>query len=163
MGYQADSIANYFIDKSNEGLMFDLNPMKLQRLLFISEAWHREIYKESLIQDIFSMWPHGPVIPSLYHKLKYNRDKVITKYVASFMEGRYIVSSHVNKEDNQTKALLDKITETHNEYRSNQLATIILQNIPIIKESDPILPYVFSCYIDKSLGRNNVIEMNKFR
>jgi len=70
---------------------------------------------------------------------------------------------NINKEDNQTKALLDKITETHNEYRSNQLATIILQNIPKIKESDPILPYVFSCYIDKSLGRNNVIEMNKFR
>ena len=35
MGYQADSIANYFIDKSNEGLMYDLNPMKLSKQLMV--------------------------------------------------------------------------------------------------------------------------------
>ena len=66
MTYRVESIANFFIDKK----LKDLTPMKIQRLLFLSQSWNMALYNDYLIDDHFVMWKYGPVIPSLYHKIK---------------------------------------------------------------------------------------------
>ncbi|WP_346239380.1 Panacea domain-containing protein [Niabella insulamsoli] len=43
---------------------------KLQKLLYYVEAWHLVNFNSPLIKEDFEAWIHGPVIPSVYHKLK---------------------------------------------------------------------------------------------
>lgn len=71
MAYSGIALANAFIKYSSEGLINGLSPMKLQRLLFYAQSWHlREFGMRPLTDDNFARWRHGPVIPSLHHKLK---------------------------------------------------------------------------------------------
>lgn len=48
----------------------NVSPKKLQKLLYYIEAWHLVHLDESLIDEDFEAWVHGPVIPSLYGELK---------------------------------------------------------------------------------------------
>lgn len=82
MTYSVYSIANGFIDiHTNKGIS-QLSPMKLQRLIYLANHWHIKILSVPLIDDHFCRWRYGPVVPSLYHKLKLfghmNVDRLIT-------------------------------------------------------------------------------------
>lgn len=160
IGYQANSVANYIIDQAKKGRVHELNNMKMQRLLFIIEAWHRELYGYGLIQDIFSMWPHGPVIPSLYHLIKLQKTEHLTKNLSTFQGGRYIVTSNVNANDTEAINLINKVLDTHDKYNGTQLANIVWQSIPKIKESEAITEDIFTSYIDKCLGRTTPKQLS---
>lgn len=43
---------------------------KLQKLLYFVEAWHLVHFGESIVDEEFEAWVHGPVIPEVYRKLK---------------------------------------------------------------------------------------------
>ncbi|WP_395689791.1 Panacea domain-containing protein [Caenimonas koreensis] len=72
MSYSAYAVANAFIRRAKEGKIFNLSPMKLQKLLFFAQAWHIKHTEghEPLLDDTFARWAHGPVVPSLYHEFK---------------------------------------------------------------------------------------------
>ncbi len=50
--------------------IYNVNPLKLQKLLYYVQAWHLAILEEPLLDDKFEAWLHGPVIPSIYHEYK---------------------------------------------------------------------------------------------
>ena len=60
-------IANYFIWLASETGSFISN-LKLQKLVYYTQAWHLAIYGEPLFEEDFQAWIHGPVIPELYQK-----------------------------------------------------------------------------------------------
>jgi len=62
-------IANYFIKLANETGSFISN-LKLQKLVYYSQAWHLALHAEPLFSEDFEAWVHGPVIPNLYQKYK---------------------------------------------------------------------------------------------
>lgn len=62
-------IADYFVWLANETGSFISN-LKLQKLVYYAQAWHIALYNESLFEEDFQAWVHGPVIPSLYQKYK---------------------------------------------------------------------------------------------
>lgn len=156
-GYQANSVANFIIDRAKQGRVHGLTNMKMQRLLFIIEAWHREIYGYSLIQDIFSMWPHGPVIPSLYHLIKLQKSEHLVKNLSTFQQGRYLMTTRVNENDDEAIKLIDKVLETYDQYTGTQLANIVWANIPRPNEGEPITANIFKAYIDKM--KNRTVEV----
>jgi uncharacterized phage-associated protein len=43
---------------------------KLQKLLYYVEAWHLVNMGNSIVDEDFEAWVHGPVVPELYHQLK---------------------------------------------------------------------------------------------
>jgi len=43
-----------------------ISHLKLQKILYYIEAWHLTVLEESLINDDFEAWLHGPVIRSVY-------------------------------------------------------------------------------------------------
>jgi uncharacterized phage-associated protein len=63
-------IAEYFIAVSNETGSLITN-LKMQKLVYYADAWHLANFKESLIQEDFQAWVHGPVIPALYSEYKH--------------------------------------------------------------------------------------------
>jgi uncharacterized phage-associated protein len=44
--------------------------LKLQKLVYYSQAWHLAIHGTPLFEEDFQAWVHGPVVPELYQKYK---------------------------------------------------------------------------------------------
>lgn len=81
MSYFSVSVANSIIKLAKERNINDLSPMKLQQLMYFVQLWHVKKFNEFLIDDWFSRWPLGPVIPSIYHQLKYYGPTHINDYI----------------------------------------------------------------------------------
>ena len=64
------SIANFFIELANNTGSFVSN-LKLQKLVYYSQAWHLALHDKPLFEEDFEAWIHGPVIPNLYHHYKH--------------------------------------------------------------------------------------------
>jgi uncharacterized phage-associated protein len=60
-------IASYFIDLANR-TGNTVSNLKLQKLVYYSQAWHLAIYGVPLFEEDFQAWVHGPVVPELYQK-----------------------------------------------------------------------------------------------
>lgn len=58
-------IANYFIGVSNTSGSLITN-LKLQKLVYYAEAWHLANFNESIVDEDFEAWVHGPVVRRLY-------------------------------------------------------------------------------------------------
>jgi uncharacterized phage-associated protein len=58
-------LANYILAK-----VPDVKHLKLQKLLYYIEAWHLALEDESIIQDDFQAWVHGPVSQKIWHIYK---------------------------------------------------------------------------------------------
>lgn len=70
MPYSASSIANYFLERaSQEGRA--ITPMQLLKLVYIAHGWHLGYTGQKLIVDEVQAWRHGPVIKTLYDRLKH--------------------------------------------------------------------------------------------
>lgn len=44
--------------------------LKLQKLLYYSQAWHLALLKQALFEEDIEAWVHGPVVPKLFRKYR---------------------------------------------------------------------------------------------
>ncbi|MEV2908682.1 type II toxin-antitoxin system antitoxin SocA domain-containing protein [Paenibacillus larvae] len=58
-------VAKYFIKCANSGNE-PLSHLKLQKLCYYAQAWHLAFFGESMFDDEFEAWVHGPVNYKLY-------------------------------------------------------------------------------------------------
>jgi uncharacterized phage-associated protein len=166
MTYRVESIANFFIDKK----LKDLTPMKIQRLLFLSQSWNIALCNDYLIDDHFVMWKYGPVIPSLYHKIKLYKENAINDHLAILTNNNKIAFSFIDNKDQQTKNLLEKIYEVYGSYSGQSLASLILkyyENVPVYTPFDKnllkLFPEMIVCESELNKGVRKVETINKFR
>ena len=47
-----------------------INNLKLQKLLYYSQAWHLAIHGNPLFNERIEAWTHGPVIPTVFQQYK---------------------------------------------------------------------------------------------
>lgn len=57
----ANDVAAYIVARQQE-----LSAMKLQKLLYYSQAWHLVWDEEPLFADQIQAWANGPVVPAVY-------------------------------------------------------------------------------------------------
>lgn len=62
-------VADYIIVKATEAGV-SLNLLKLQKLLYYSEAWHLAFTGQPFTGERFQAWVHGPVNRSVYDRYK---------------------------------------------------------------------------------------------
>lgn len=132
MAYPTVAIANAFISRAQNGLIPDLSPMKLQKLMFYAQSWHLKIYDEPLFDDFFAKWQYGPVIPSLYHEMKsYGASSI--NHLISTIDGNGWNPSNLNVQfvtpvvpanDFRTNQLIDKIISVYGSLRATQLSAL---------------------------------------
>jgi uncharacterized phage-associated protein len=89
MAYSAYAVANAFIEKAQQGDIVNLTPMKLQKLLYFTQAWHlRGTHGEPILDDHFARWQYGPVIPAIYHEFKaYGYSPILRKATTLAVNG----------------------------------------------------------------------------
>lgn len=88
-----ESVAKAFLN------MESMTPKKLQKLCFYAYSWHLMFKGESLFENRFQAWVHGPVDPGLYHQYKeygwalIPQEKKIPKEISSNPEIAEILES----------------------------------------------------------------------
>ena len=70
--YKAIDIANWLIFKA--AIYGDLiTHLKVQKLLYYSEAWVQAMLGKNLFSENFQAWSHGPVVPEVFQALKFHQ------------------------------------------------------------------------------------------
>lgn len=70
LGYEPEQIANWILAQFDPESGDAVTHLKLQKLLYYIQAWVLADHKESLFDEDFEAWTHGPVLPSIYRKYK---------------------------------------------------------------------------------------------
>jgi len=70
--------------------------LKLQKLLYYTQAWFLALHDKELFSEDFQAWVHGPVLPSQYHRFKHNEWRPIADRINPFLKtGNVMVDKHV--------------------------------------------------------------------
>ena len=56
-----------------------LTPMQLLKLVYIAHGWMLALYNRPLIREDIQAWQYGPVIPSLYNKIRRYKSGPVTE------------------------------------------------------------------------------------
>jgi uncharacterized phage-associated protein len=76
MAHSATIIANRFLELAAQAGK-TLTPLQLIKLCYMAYGWNLEISGQRLFEEQPQAWQYGPVIPSVYHKVKQYRDQPI--------------------------------------------------------------------------------------
>lgn len=128
MAYSAQAVANAFIDRYQRGLIPDLTPMKVQKLLFYTQSWYLRFHNgQPLFDDNFERWRFGPVIPSIYHELKPYGYCPVQRKISGLIQtpnGVQIVTPEINENDLEAIELIDKIAANYGKYSGPELSSL---------------------------------------
>jgi uncharacterized phage-associated protein len=94
MSFRAWEIAESIIDCSRKRSISDLTNLKLQKLLYYSQAWALALYDEPFFLEDIEAWIHGPVVPRIFGSFKEYRWNVIAKPVTPLTDNG--ATGHVN-------------------------------------------------------------------
>src|SRR5258707_15495854 len=65
----AQYIAECLISLSHEK-QDPVSNLKLQKLLYYSQAWHLALFKTPLFEEEIEAWVHGPVVPQVFRRYR---------------------------------------------------------------------------------------------
>ena len=111
MSYFAVSVANSIIKLAKARNITDLTPMKLQRLMYFAQFWYVKNFNKFLINDWFSRWEFGPVIPSIYYELKNYGSMHVDSYIRQLSANNEAVVYMIANDDDRAWQLLDKVLD----------------------------------------------------
>ncbi len=77
----ATALANYFIDLAHNDQL-ELRQLGLMKRVYITHGFSLAVLDRPAIDERFDKieaWKNGPVIPSVYHSFKHNRNNPITE------------------------------------------------------------------------------------
>ena len=74
--YSAIQIADFFIEKHMKDKEKPIEPIELQKLVYISYGWYWALQKKELFKDEIQAWKYGPVIPAVWHVFRNQGDKI---------------------------------------------------------------------------------------
>ncbi len=94
MKYTASDIAKFLIT-SFQKQNVEISNLKLQKLLYYTQAWHLALYGQPLFQDPIQAWVHGPVVPSVFREYKEYAWRPISKKLK--IETPNNVAFHLNE------------------------------------------------------------------
>jgi uncharacterized phage-associated protein len=124
MAYSPATIANFFLDKASREQRA-VTPMQLLKLVYIAHGWHLGYFDRPLIDETVQAWKYGPVIKSLYDKLKQYGSGAVREPVQTgpmpWMRDSAIP-------DPNTAALLDSVWQSYAGYSGIQLSAMTHQS-----------------------------------
>lgn len=122
--YSAKAVANELLEIARKYGQ-TLTPMKLQKLLYFTNAWYLALKEEPLIDELVEAWQWGPVVPSIYHALK--------NFGPNFIEGLCKDEDgnipRIPQTDTYTHSLLNEVWRVY-----GHLTAIQLSNLSHVKD-----------------------------
>ena len=78
------SVVNSLLQRAFHERRTDMTRVKMQKMLFFLHGWHLAITGTPCIDRAFNVWKYGPVVPSVYHRLRPFRGGPITGYLMDY-------------------------------------------------------------------------------
>ena len=123
--YSARAVANYFLKRGRrEGV--ELDPLKLQKLIFFAHGWHLAIRKQPLVNERAEAWPYGPVFPSVYHEFKRHGRDGIRRLAIDWVDGEPWVPV-VPETATEARAILNRVWEVYGNLPGTRLVRMTHQ------------------------------------
>jgi uncharacterized phage-associated protein len=114
--YSANSVADTLISLSRQQ-RGELTNLKLQKLLYYSQAWHLVLRGRPLFSDAIEAWVHGPVVPAVFRRFRDFRWKEIDCPVAPV-------------EDPEMKKHLGSVLDVYGGFTATQLESLTHRESP---------------------------------
>lgn len=133
--FNPHEIAQYFLSfgESTGDLLTNL---KVQKLIYYVQAWNLAVNKESLFDDDFEAWVHGPVIRSLYDSFKsFGSKPIILELGENYCEEFYA------RLNDKTKVIFDDVIEVYFPETAYKLEQMTHNELPWQKARDGLPPY----------------------
>ena len=127
MAYRAQEVAETIIDLSRKRGISDLTNLKLQKLLYYSQAWQLALRDTPLFNEDIESWIHGPVVPRVFGAFKEYRWSVIDRHVTTLPDEAVIL--HVNE-----------VLDTYGKYGATQLERLTHSERPWLHARRGIAP-----------------------
>jgi uncharacterized phage-associated protein len=70
MAYTSSAVAAAILRECRERGLADVSNLKLQKLLYYTEAWHLAFGGNQLFDDAIEAWVHGPVVPRVFREYR---------------------------------------------------------------------------------------------
>ncbi len=115
--YSAIAVANAFIElgiKNNN----PLTHLQIQKLVYITQGFNLAITDEPLFNQDIAAWPHGPVIPVLYKKLKKFGRSSVTDKITLRVDDREVEKSSF------TYRLIETVYDKYKNFSGGQLSSM---------------------------------------
>ncbi|RZK13192.1 MAG: DUF4065 domain-containing protein [Flavobacterium sp.] len=114
--YQINDIADFIIFRLNADENNPITHLKLQKLLYYTQAWHMAFYNTKLFDGQFQAWIHGPVNREIYNRFK------DTKYLYSHITNEDIKNISISDSlNNEAIIHIDSILEAYDKYSGIEL------------------------------------------
>jgi len=91
MPYVPAHVANSFLYRAKQEGIRDIDPLKIQKLVYVLHGWHLATRDSPAVGERFQAWPYGPVLSSLYHEFKSSGSNAIEGYAKEIdpVSGQY--------------------------------------------------------------------------
>ncbi|MEM7547693.1 MAG: type II toxin-antitoxin system antitoxin SocA domain-containing protein [Pseudomonadota bacterium] len=121
--YKPSWVANSFLVRAkNEGVK-DVDPLKIQKLVYNLHGWNLAVTGSPVIGERFEAWPHGPVNASLYHQFKGFRFQPITGFARDIDPVTGASSAtHVNPTDAAFYDIFDRVWARYKAFSGQELS-----------------------------------------
>lgn len=113
-----DKICDYIITVATEAGE-GLNLLKLQKLLYYTQAWHLAFFNKPAFNGKFQAWIHGPVNREIYER--FSRDKSL---YSEIVETDVRPGFDFNGISEKLRSHIDNVLETYLRYTGSQLEEI---------------------------------------
>lgn len=130
MAYKTLNLSNSFIELGMNGDIHHLNSMKLQRLLFLTQAYSLQLYREAMIDEPFLKWDYGPVIESLFNTLQQHKVNLLKDYIyeAKKEDSSQLFYSTISKQDKLSWQIIHHMANQYKDHKGSELSSMIIQN-----------------------------------
>jgi uncharacterized phage-associated protein len=166
MAWPAKGVANFFLDfGDSEDRTID--PLAMQKLVYLSEGWHLALLDSSLIAEQFEAWKRGPVVPVLYHSLKSFGANPIRGRLMRYDHGLSRVVQVERPSEQPSRDLVREVWRVYQRYTGGQLVALTHQfgspwevtwrrarGAPDARIDKTLIQDWFRAEADRSQGRN---------
>ena len=108
----AIDVAKFFLSKVDRDNGDVITHLKLQKLVYYSQAWSLVLRGQELFEDTIEAWKNGPVSPSVWDEYKTYADRTPIPYSCDFDE-KILSEDELN--------LLSQIVSTYGEFTASKL------------------------------------------
>jgi uncharacterized phage-associated protein len=130
MNVNATALANYFVDLSKDSSV-KLRQFGLMKRVYITHGFCLALLDKSALDprfDVVEAWKNGPVIPSVYHSFKHNRNNPIEEksVIAEWKNGEIMCTvPEIGNDNGSIKEIADAVWEKYLAFSDAQMVELL--------------------------------------
>lgn len=132
-------VAKYILEKTGE-----ISTMKLQKLVYYSQAWHMVWHEEPLFSEKIEAWANGPVVHELYkaHEDKFKIKSIKRGSIRKLSEtGKETINKVVKFYGNETGHVLAELTHKERPWKQARGNTPPGEPSSVVITHDSLIDY----------------------